>query len=665
MSQGSNSNETVTVSNDGITVEKTVTADEFPVPAVVFVIRCDASTPAHVRLTDRIPESFPMERVGFHPEFESDRWTAYKDHRVEFERELDAGEEIKTVYGIRSDDTGDLSAFLTEPSVKELSQKEQEEATDIEGILGPDNSQMVRDVLAGNRSSLPGVDDQQDPLSPEAADPLGDANGVSAEHVSETVDTDNTETEPATETVAVNEGELSVDDEPAGPASVETEPFDVAADADEQQADDTPSVDAEERSDDERANAEEPLDEAAVDETATVDESLDDTPIEESDSVSDDSDDTASMDSQETPLEPQPASDDSQTAITAEPAVDGEVDDSSSVVTVQGGIAAVLAAELRNDNVSEEDRALLEKELGSAVPRSLEVRLNRVQSQVEDLSAYTDALEAFINENGTAKDIFGDLREDVTALSTEIDEISVELDSAAGERADLSADLASVRTGLNDIEREVEQFDERVETTESSVDDLGERVESAETTAADTADKADKLDTSVSQLSRDVESVTETADNAEADAEKAISTATSADETAEAAADAVDELDADIEHAFAEISDVGESVDDLETRVTDLDSEFEEVDDDIAEVHDDLDALDSTIRSSKRKLRAEIDELSERLDELDELETKADAGELDAVGDRVAELEAEIDALQTFRSQLSSAFGGVGGDIEE
>lgn len=38
MSQGSDMNESVTVSNDGVTVEKTVTSDEFPVPAVVFTL---------------------------------------------------------------------------------------------------------------------------------------------------------------------------------------------------------------------------------------------------------------------------------------------------------------------------------------------------------------------------------------------------------------------------------------------------------------------------------------------------------------------------------------------------------------------------------------------------------------------------------------------------
>ena len=101
MSQGPDTDDLVTVSNDGVVVEKTVTAEEFPVPAVAFTLTSNTDVPVHVRLTDQIPSSFPMERVGFHPDYHSDAWTAYKNHRVEFEHTLDPNETIETVYGIR------------------------------------------------------------------------------------------------------------------------------------------------------------------------------------------------------------------------------------------------------------------------------------------------------------------------------------------------------------------------------------------------------------------------------------------------------------------------------------------------------------------------------------------------------------------------------------
>jgi len=117
MSQGSDTNQPVTVSNDGINIEKSVAADEFPVPAVKFVLTSNAASPVRIRLTDQIPESFPMERVGFHPDFHSDSWTAYKNHRVEFEHELDSGESLTTVYGIRTDDEEKLQEHNEEIDV--------------------------------------------------------------------------------------------------------------------------------------------------------------------------------------------------------------------------------------------------------------------------------------------------------------------------------------------------------------------------------------------------------------------------------------------------------------------------------------------------------------------------------------------------------------------
>jgi hypothetical protein len=80
------------VTEGEVTVRKTFEAEEFPVPAVKFVVESTASEPVHLRLVDPIPDSLPMENVGFHPDFEKDNWTAYKTHRVEYNRTLDPGE---------------------------------------------------------------------------------------------------------------------------------------------------------------------------------------------------------------------------------------------------------------------------------------------------------------------------------------------------------------------------------------------------------------------------------------------------------------------------------------------------------------------------------------------------------------------------------------------
>ena len=63
---------TTTVDEDGIRVEKSFTDDAFPVPAVMYELSSTREDPVRVRIVDRIPESFPMDRIGFHPEYESD-----------------------------------------------------------------------------------------------------------------------------------------------------------------------------------------------------------------------------------------------------------------------------------------------------------------------------------------------------------------------------------------------------------------------------------------------------------------------------------------------------------------------------------------------------------------------------------------------------------------
>ncbi|MFC7080489.1 hypothetical protein [Halorussus caseinilyticus] len=111
--------EVVTTNESGVVVEKSFEGDEFAVPAIKFVIRCERDERATLRLADDIPEEFPMDNVGFHPDYENDNWTAYKDHRVEFERELEPGEELVTVYGVRLADGDDPSTFLGTPSIEE------------------------------------------------------------------------------------------------------------------------------------------------------------------------------------------------------------------------------------------------------------------------------------------------------------------------------------------------------------------------------------------------------------------------------------------------------------------------------------------------------------------------------------------------------------------
>ncbi|MCL9817307.1 hypothetical protein [Natronocalculus amylovorans] len=694
MSQGSDMNESVTVSNDGVTVEKTVTSDEFPVPAVVFTLQSNASAPVHVRLTDQIPDSFPMERVGFHPEFESERWTAYKDQRVEFERDLEPGESVRTVYGIRADDPTELSAFLTEPQIKEVAASENKEAADIEGVLGPDNSQLIRDVLSGERSSLPGVDededeDQPDPLDPDGAtpDPLSE---VSSTEITQSdgpkstsdpfaddpdgefaIETDAApDTADNTLTEAVDDGVEIVDEEPV--ASDEHAEIDEREPVDEDEpidADDhavKTDTESESEVEVEVEIAEETATEATIEtetETTVGADSIGDTDdelepvVEATKQETEASSETTSEHPEDSDSETDSVEDTSET--TDKPPVtavdtantEPEPDAGSSLVAVQGGISAVLASEIRNGNVSEEDLSILKKELGTGVPRSFEVRLNRLQSNVEDIAAYSDALAEFIDDNGTAEELFTTVQNELEGLSEAVDDLSVSVAAADEERTELAADITTTKSNISALTDRVERTESTVDAVEEATsdldDDLGSIVDDVDSLGDDVSEAFDEIgdvsediDATVEQIETVADDLAQTdsmLDSFEIDLEETATTAGEAAATADRVVKSVDTIKEDVEDATTTAAQLEESVDSVSSSVQGLESELASVE---SALNEELSALRSTVSK---------------------LDDKADRAAVTSLESRIDELETDVEAVDAFRERLSGAFmGGAG-----
>ncbi len=98
-------------------MEKSFEPDDFPVPAIAFVIHAGRGETTDVRIVDRVPDDVPAQDIGFHPKYGADFWTV-EDDEIVFEREFEAGEEYTTVYGLRAKDTEDVSRFLTDPAIE-------------------------------------------------------------------------------------------------------------------------------------------------------------------------------------------------------------------------------------------------------------------------------------------------------------------------------------------------------------------------------------------------------------------------------------------------------------------------------------------------------------------------------------------------------------------
>jgi len=395
----------VSVRTEEVSVGKAFEADRFPVPAIAFEIESLADEPIRIRLVDDIPESFAMEGVGFHPDYEGDNWTAYRDNRVAYERTLDPDESVLTVYGIRIDDPEEAEAFLDEPTVELI---EHGDAAATGDVLGRETTQVVRDALSGDESELSGLDseslldDGDDAPSPR--DRVEDPTIVTGDR------------DESVTAMAVDEDAEAEDDE---------------ADA----ADTVPS-----------AAAAETLDPRAGDDAAE-----------------------ASASSTTTGTDEQPAT-----------------------VPAADSVAAALAAEIRAGTVDDEDLSVLREAFeADVVPTSVDVRIGRLQSQIEDLLAYRDALADFLDENGTAEEVLGEVSEDVRELTERVASLEDTLSETDAERAALREEVTD---RVDDVADRVDAVAADLDDLEATADSLDERLDGVEELESDIAAINEELD---------------------------------------------------------------------------------------------------------------------------------------------------------------------------
>jgi predicted nucleic acid-binding Zn-ribbon protein len=606
MSRESDVGGPVYVSNGDVQVEKSFVADEFPVPAIKFRIASDSEESVHVRIVDQIPDDFPMEGVGFHPDFESENWAAYKDHRVEYERTLEPNESVETVYGVRLDTVGEADSFLTEPVVERppVPDEGDEHGDDgVEDILGEDRSQLVRDALQGNGNlgdpepDAAAAEDaagavleaEADAGSDPLADPLDDAHAddVPVEAVAETA--------PEEAEAAVEDGASAADIEAAfdDEGSEDAGPRDLSAET-------TPAITRSGEAEAAAVVATVDADAAAVAETVPDADKVDEDDADEVDADEVDEDDAdgaagGAVDAGAESATPEETVGDADDYVdigdsVADEDADGAVEagdaDPSAAAAASGSLATALAAELRAGDVPEKDVELLRTELEFGLPRSADVRIRRLQAKMDDLQAYSDALAEFIDEEGTGQELVDGLRSEVAALDEELD--------AFGD------DLAAVETGLEDAESDRADIRDDVSTLEGDLAALDERVE-------DTAQQLSDVDGRASEAVAGVEELNTTLD------------------------DQVEAVNEDVEELSEDLSQTASAA-------AGLDEELGEVREDIAD-------LDGEIVSTRESLEADV------------ASVRSDVDELDDVNARIESLEDDIEVLMQFRDRLNDAFG--------
>jgi archaellum component FlaC len=157
----------VEVERDGVSVEKSFEPDDFPVPAIAFVVRSERDVAVKVRLSDAVPDDIEAEDIGFHPKYGADFWDN-ADGKLVFEREFEPGEEYTTVYGLRAKDTEAVERFLGEPELEEVSPGLDEEPEDagevVSNVMNESDSEASDDDLEAAIAAADAEDGDADDL---------------------------------------------------------------------------------------------------------------------------------------------------------------------------------------------------------------------------------------------------------------------------------------------------------------------------------------------------------------------------------------------------------------------------------------------------------------------------------------------------------------------
>jgi len=175
---------------------------------------------------------------------------------------------------------------------------------------------------------------------------------------------------------------------------------------------------------------------------------------------------------------------------------DGEAAEAADGEVPTGNVISAMANEIRQNNVSAADVKMLKRAI-DAVSEDTDAeggvnaaRLNRIQGDIADLRAYTDALEQFLEENGTGDEIIeefesrlGTFESDLNSLENELSSFEEELDgtqstveSVNGTVEDLDSDVGSLGDNLDDVEGAVESIEGELSSLEGEISDVREEI---------------------------------------------------------------------------------------------------------------------------------------------------------------------------------------------
>jgi methyl-accepting chemotaxis protein len=174
--------------------------------------------------------------------------------------------------------------------------------------------------------------------------------------------------------------------------------------------------------------------------------------------------------------------------------VDSSDSDGAAVEMTEGSIVASMAAELRNKDVTKEDLELLREAFDLASPGgSVKARVDKLQKDVNDVIAYADSLEEFLDENGTGEE-----------LMEEVESVREQVSSFDSEISSVESSIAETEDAVDDVSDDVEAVDDEVADIQATVGDVEDQLSEFDSRIGDVADDVDSLHEAVADV--DVES---------------------------------------------------------------------------------------------------------------------------------------------------------------
>jgi chromosome segregation ATPase len=255
----------------------------------------------------------------------------------------------------------------------------------------------------------------------------------------------------------------------------------------------------------------------------------------------------------------------------------------------------------------------------------MEARIRQLQTEVGDLKAYTNALEEFLTEEGTGRQVIESVRGDIDSLETDLTDVTNDV-RIHGRNLEALWDV------VEDAESELSRLHELLDRTTHDVTSVATDVETVE-------DELDEFRATADGRFEAHADALDGVDEALSTHDEALS---SHDDSLESLGDEVEDVAAQIDTVEGQIDTAADDVRELDTRVSER----------FADSTEEREELAGRIADNAERIEAvstNVDDLANRIESVEAL--LDDAGHVD---DRFATVEEELEELHEWREQLSS-----------